>query len=120
MADYLKNISRRNFIALGGMVIGSITAACARKDSPAPEGAQSYEFPEDIPYAGFRVGVQTWCFRDSKSLDTVIDYLHTLCLAHVEIAPAVAKLMAKKLKKGKKWQKEQVKLFNNKAKNYLI
>jgi len=40
--------------------------------------------------------------------------------AAIELAPAVAKLMAKKLKKGKKWQKEQVKLFNNKAKNYLI
>jgi len=87
MADYLKNISRRNFIALGGMVIGSMTAACARKESPAP--AQSYEFSEDIPYAGFRMGVQTWCFRDSKSLDTVIDYLHSLGLAHVEIAPSV-------------------------------
>jgi len=86
MGDYQKKISRRDFIVLSGTVIGSLTVACGRKE-PAP--AQSYEFPEDIPYAGFRMGVQTWCFRDSKSIDTVIDYLHSLGLAHVEIAPSV-------------------------------
>ncbi len=73
MGDYRKKISRRDFIALSGTVICSITAACGQKE----------------PYAGFRIGVQTWCFRDSKSIDTVIDYLHSLGLAHVEIAPSV-------------------------------
>lgn len=93
MGDYERNISRRDFITLGSIVIGSLTAACGRKDSsgqagkPAP--AQMYEFAEDVPYAGFRMGVQTWCFRDSKSIDTVIEYLHSLGLAHVEIAPSV-------------------------------
>jgi sugar phosphate isomerase/epimerase len=86
MGDYQRKISRRDFIVLSGTVIGSMTVACGSKE-PAP--AQSYEFPEDIPYAGFRMGVQTWCFRGSKSIDTVIDYLHSLGLAHVEIAPSV-------------------------------
>ena len=40
--------------------------------------------------------------------------------AAIEIAPAVAKLMAEKLKKGMEWQKEQVESFNNTAKKYLI
>jgi glycerol-3-phosphate dehydrogenase len=40
--------------------------------------------------------------------------------AAVDAAPLVARLMAKKMKKGKKWQKEQVEVFTNKAKKYLV
>ncbi|MBW1696392.1 MAG: sugar phosphate isomerase/epimerase [Deltaproteobacteria bacterium] len=86
MGDFQRKISRRDFIMLSSYVVGSLTAGCGRKEQ-AP--AQSYEFPEDVPYAGFRMGVQSWCFRDSESLDTVIEYLHSLGLAHVEIAPSV-------------------------------
>ncbi|MBN2420022.1 MAG: glycerol-3-phosphate dehydrogenase/oxidase [Deltaproteobacteria bacterium] len=38
----------------------------------------------------------------------------------VDAAPVVAKLMAKELKKNKKWQKEQVEAFSAKARKYII
>jgi len=40
--------------------------------------------------------------------------------AAIEMAPIVAKLMAKELNKNHKWVKEQITLFNNVAKRYLI
>ena len=40
--------------------------------------------------------------------------------AAIDIAPVAAKLMAKKLNKNKKWQKEQVETFTTKAKKYLV
>ena len=40
--------------------------------------------------------------------------------AACDAAPVVAKMMAKKLKKGKKWQKEQIEAFTSKAENYLV
>ena len=40
--------------------------------------------------------------------------------ASLEIAPAVAKLMAKELKRGTRWQKSQIESFRKTANNYLI
>jgi glycerol-3-phosphate dehydrogenase len=40
--------------------------------------------------------------------------------AAIDIAPVAAKLMANKLNKNKKWQKEQVDAFTRKAKKYLV
>ncbi|MFC1815714.1 glycerol-3-phosphate dehydrogenase/oxidase [Thermodesulfobacteriota bacterium] len=40
--------------------------------------------------------------------------------AGINMAPAVAELMASELKKGNSWQKSQVEIFQKKAANYLI
>jgi glycerol-3-phosphate dehydrogenase len=40
--------------------------------------------------------------------------------ASIEIAPVVAKLMAKELNKSRKWIKDQINNFNNIAFKYLI
>jgi len=40
--------------------------------------------------------------------------------ASLEMAPAVAKLMATELKKGTKWQKSQIESFRKTANNYLV
>jgi len=40
--------------------------------------------------------------------------------ASIKMAPAVAKLMAEKLKKGNSWQKSQIESFENIARNYII
>lgn len=58
---------------------------------------------------------------------TVEDFLSRRCRllfldakASVEIAPQVAKLMARELGKSRKWQKEQVRAFSDLAKNYML
>ena len=84
-------MSRRTFVALSGGVIGSMAAAgCAQKPAEqaasAPEPAKTA--PVD-PYAGFRMGMQTWCVREFKSTDDVIKSLHELGLKYVEIAPTI-------------------------------
>jgi glycerol-3-phosphate dehydrogenase len=40
--------------------------------------------------------------------------------ASIEIAPFVAKLMAKELNKSRRWIKDQINNFNNIAVKYLI
>ncbi len=40
--------------------------------------------------------------------------------ASIEMAPRVAKLMTKELNKNRKWVKEQIELFNEVAKGYLV
>ncbi len=66
-----------------------------------------------------------WSVENEMAL-TVEDFLsrrrRALILdarAAIDTAPFVAKLMANKLNKGKKWQKEQVEAFNSKAKKHL-
>ncbi|MBN2289915.1 MAG: sugar phosphate isomerase/epimerase [Candidatus Glassbacteria bacterium] len=93
MPENEKKMSRRNFLAVGGGVLGSLAATgCGKKESPAPapqpEPVQvSAAFPEDVPYCGFRMGVQSYCFREFKSTEEVIGLLKTLKLAHVELWP---------------------------------
>ncbi len=67
-----------------------------------------------------------WCVRNEMAR-MVEDFLarrtRVLFLdanAAIEMAPAVAKLMAKELKKNRKWAKEQVELFKEVATKYLI
>ena len=67
-----------------------------------------------------------WAVENEMAL-TVDDFLsrrrRALILdaqAAVDIAPLIAKLMAAKLNKKKKWQKEQVDAFIRKAKKYLV
>jgi inosose dehydratase len=102
MSEQEKLFTRRTFIALGGGVLGSIAAVtgCAKpvsQEQKAGETAQSAaaapkrviktDFPQDVPYLGFRMGVQSYCFRNFKSLDEMIKMVKTLNLAHVEIWP---------------------------------
>ncbi|MBW1696393.1 MAG: sugar phosphate isomerase/epimerase [Deltaproteobacteria bacterium] len=91
MGDSFSKLSRREFIALSGTVIGSISAACAKKEpegqAEKPAAAVQPEFPQDIPYAGFRVGVQSYCFREFKTQDKLIESIHELGLAHIELWP---------------------------------
>ena len=78
------------------------------------------------PKFEIKAGEVVWCVRNEMAR-TVEDFLarrtRVLFLdanAAIEMAPAVAKLMAKELKKNRKWVKEQVESFNEVAKKYLI
>ena len=78
------------------------------------------------PKFDIKAGEVVWCVRNEMAR-TVEDFLarrtRVLFLdanAAIEMAPAVAKLMAKELKKNRKWVKEQVESFNEVAKKYLI
>jgi glycerol-3-phosphate dehydrogenase len=78
------------------------------------------------PNFSIREGEVIWSIRNELAR-TVEDLLarrtRTLFLdarTSIEMAPAVAKLMAKELKKNRKWVKEQIDSFNKVAKNYLI
>ncbi len=71
-------------------------------------------------------GEVVWSVRNEMAR-TVEDFLarraRTLFLdakASIEMAPRVAKLMAKELKKNRKWVKGQVDLFSEVAKGYLV
>ena len=73
-----------------------------------------------------KAGEVVWCVRNEMAR-TVEDFLarrtRVLFLdanAAIEMAPTVAKLMAKELKKNRKWIKEQVESFNEVGKKYLI
>ena len=85
MSDSFRKLSRREFIALSGTVIGSLSAACAQKE-PAEQTKQA-EFSQDIPYAGFRVGVQSYCFREFNTHDKLIESIHDLKLVYIELWP---------------------------------
>jgi inosose dehydratase len=90
-----KNLSRRSFFAVGGGVLGSMAAAsCGKKEMPPSAQAEekkaaavSTAFAEDIPYCGYRMGVQSYCFREFKTAEQVIEQLKILKLAHVELWP---------------------------------
>ncbi len=104
MSEQEKSLNRRSFIAIGSGVIGSfaVLSACAQKApvqeaapvKPAPESPLTAhpalvatQFPADETYLGFRMGVQSYCFRNFKTLDELIAKLKELNLAHVEIWP---------------------------------
>ena len=84
MSENEKRMSRRSFLAVGGGVLGSLALTGCGKKAPA---GLSGSIPEDEPYCGFRMGVQSYCFREFESADQVIELLKTLKLAHVEIWP---------------------------------
>jgi len=78
------------------------------------------------PKFEIKAGEVVWCVRNEMAR-TVEDFLarrtRVLFLdanAAIEMAPAVAKLMAEELKKNRKWQKEQVELFKEIAEKYLV
>jgi glycerol-3-phosphate dehydrogenase len=78
------------------------------------------------PNFKIREGEIIWSIRNEMAR-TVEDFLarrtRTLFLdakASTEMAPRVAKLMAKELKQNRKWVKEQIDSFNEVAKGYLV
>ncbi|NNG27670.1 MAG: FAD-dependent oxidoreductase, partial [Ignavibacteriaceae bacterium] len=78
------------------------------------------------PKFKIKAGEVIWCVRNEMAR-TVEDFLarrtRVLFLdanAAIAMAPTVAKLMAKELKKNRKWISEQVDLLNEVASNYLI
>jgi glycerol-3-phosphate dehydrogenase len=78
------------------------------------------------PNFNIREGEVIWSIRNEMAR-TVEDFLarRTRALfldakASIEMAPAVAKLMAAELNKDKNWIKEQLDSFNRVAKNYLV
>ena len=102
MSDSKNAMSRRAFISISGGAIGFMAAAGCGKKSAQDQGAGkkageqpqtekplkiAADFPEDIPYAGFRMGIQSWCLREFSSIEVLIDSIHKLGLAHVELAP---------------------------------
>ena len=67
-----------------------------------------------------------WAVREEMAR-TVLDFLsrRRRCLllnarASLEMAPAVARLMARELGKDEKWQSEQLQVYNQTAQNYLV
>lgn len=67
-----------------------------------------------------------WAVREEMAR-TVLDFLsrRRRCLllnaaVSIEMAPSVAKLMAKELGKDETWQKQQIEQFNKVAQNYII
>lgn len=88
-------LSRRNFLAIGTGVLGSTLAmACGgAKQSgeageaamKAPSGGQMAKTAD--PYAGLRVGVQSYCFRNFKDHDQLREMIHTLGLPSIEMWP---------------------------------
>jgi glycerol-3-phosphate dehydrogenase len=76
-----------------------------------------------LPLTGARI---VWAVRREMAR-TVEDVLarrtRALLLdarASVEVAPEVAKIMARQLKRGRKWQKEQVAAFGSVAEGYIV
>jgi glycerol-3-phosphate dehydrogenase len=74
----------------------------------------------------FSVGQVVWAVRNEMALtvdDVLARRIRALFLdakASVEMAPAVAKIMAKELKKDENWEKQQVKEYNEIAKAYIL
>jgi glycerol-3-phosphate dehydrogenase len=78
------------------------------------------------PKFEIKAGEVVWCVRN-EMVRTVEDFLarrtRVLFLdsnAAIEMAPAVAKVMAKELQKNRKWVKDQIEFFNEVAQKYLI
>ena len=92
-------ISRRNFLAYGGgLVASTLAVACGRgsqQEQPAesalqqaaPAGSSAQAMDPDAPYAGFRVGIQSYCFREFKQAEDLYGMIHSLELAHIELWP---------------------------------
>ncbi|MBW7995696.1 MAG: sugar phosphate isomerase/epimerase [Candidatus Glassbacteria bacterium] len=82
-------ISRRGFIGLGGGILGAAAlAACGGAKAPAGSSAVPAGHSASQAYCGFRMGVQSWCFRE-WDLDRMIAGMKELDLGHIELAPSV-------------------------------
>ncbi|MBW7997941.1 MAG: sugar phosphate isomerase/epimerase [Candidatus Glassbacteria bacterium] len=90
-------ISRRNFLAFGTGVLGSTLAlACGggAQQSAESDGSAAAEMPAGGSaaktagaYAGLRVGVQSYCFRNFRDHAQLKGFIHTLGLQSIELWP---------------------------------
>jgi len=89
-------LSRRNFLAIGTGVLGSTLAlACGgAKQTAETEGSAALETPAggsmakmSNPYAGLRVGVQSYCFRNFRDHNQLREMIHALGLPSIELWP---------------------------------
>ncbi len=95
MSEHEQNISRRGFIGLGsGVLAATALLACGGGNAPSA-GGQTEEMGSaaklDTPrqaYCGFRMGVQSWCFRE-WDLAQIIAGMKELELSHIELALGV-------------------------------
>jgi glycerol-3-phosphate dehydrogenase len=98
-------------------------------DAPAVRGIADDErgmgdpLHDRLPLTGARI---VWAVRHEMAR-TVEDVLarrtRSLLLdarASLEVAPEVARIMARQLKRGRKWQKEQVAAFGIVAEGYIV
>jgi glycerol-3-phosphate dehydrogenase len=121
----------KNLKIHGHMEIGTIDGYLSVYGSDAPkidslivqEPKLGERLHPNLPYCGAEV---IWSVR-SEMCRTVEDFLarrvRALFLnahAAIEMAPAVASLMAEELTKDKQWQEQQVRLFCEMAQQYLV
>ncbi len=78
------------------------------------------------PNYTIKVGEIIWAVRNemARNIEDFLSRRTRLLLldarASIEVAPIVAKHMAKELKYGSSWKKDQVKQYTELAKNYLL
>ncbi|MFC1544629.1 sugar phosphate isomerase/epimerase family protein [Gemmatimonadota bacterium] len=88
MRDLKQVISRRGFIGLGSGLLGATTLlACGGNNAPDGGSTAKPDSPEQA-YCGFRMGVQSWCFRE-WDLARMIAGMKELNLGHIELALSV-------------------------------
>ena len=92
---------RAEFIRLAAASVTAL-AACAKTEPEKTATSQPAEsqtvqqialappqppFPVDSQYCGYRMGVQSYCFREFKTTEQLIGMMEQLGLAHIEIWP---------------------------------
>jgi glycerol-3-phosphate dehydrogenase len=114
---YVKNIDHKNHMYVFGSDVPKIKNLIAQN----PELGRRLH--PDLPFVSAEV---IWCVREEMAR-TVEDMLarrtRALLLdarASIQMAPVVAALMRKELKLGRKWEKEQIKLYNELANGYVL
>lgn len=95
MNDPRGSISRRGFLSLGSGLLGAATVmACGGGKAPSGDNPAQSSTGKDTgsatrpEYCGFRMGVQSWCFREWDLARTIVG-MKELNLGHIEIAPSV-------------------------------
>jgi inosose dehydratase len=95
MNERKQNISRRGFIGLGSGVLGATALmACGgnkvadESESATAGGSMAKSGSVQQAYCGFRMGVQSWCFRE-WDLARMIAGMNELNLKHIELALSV-------------------------------
>jgi glycerol-3-phosphate dehydrogenase len=113
---------RENIEDLGGLwVYGADTEAIRALTKNDPSLAQPIH--SELPYCGAEV---VWGVREemARTLDDILSRrtraLFLNARASIDMAPAVAKLMASELGRDEDWIQDQISSFTNLAKGYLL
>ncbi len=114
---YRTNPDRNNHLYVYGSDLEQIVEL--QKSNP--------EYAERLhPKLEFTVAEVVWAVRKEMActVDDVLSRrvraLYMDAKASIEMAPAVASILAKELNKSKEWEKEQVKLYTTMAENYYL